>query len=131
MSEEKDVQIIKTEQTMEEIDSVEELPEDLKESRVFSTSFIPLSFKKTGRPQILVLEDLDKFESKDRYCAYIKAGDTVKLFKLTEPITEGQEVSDRYAIQYEAIVYKGQTMQRLYRERLDANYDVIQQENLQ
>ena len=47
MSEEKNIQIIDTEQTTEEIDSVEELPEDLKESRVFSTSFIPISFKKT------------------------------------------------------------------------------------
>ncbi len=94
------------------------------------SSFIPKSFSITERPLLLTWEELEKFESKDRYMAYLKAGNTVKLFKLVEPITEDEEIADRYKVQYEAIAYKGQTMQRLYRERLDADYKVIEQEHL-
>ncbi len=93
-------------------------------------NFIPKSFRITERPLLLTWEELEKFESKNRYLAYLKAGNTVKLFKLVEPITEGEEIADRYKVQYEAIAYKGQTMQRLYRERLDADYKVIEQEHL-
>ena len=93
-------------------------------------NFVPKSFRITERPLLLTWEELEKFESKNRYLDYLKAGNTVKLFKLVDPITEGKEVTNKYKVQYEAIAYKGQTMQRLYRERLDADYKVIEQEHL-
>ncbi len=95
-----------------------------------TSSRIPKSFKVTEKPLLLTREELEKFESKDRYLAYLKAGNIIKLFKLVEPITGGEEIADKYKVQYEAIAYKGQTMQRLYRERLDADYKVIEQEHL-
>lgn len=112
----------------EELNVVAIEEDEAKEDTLTLNYLIPTSFRKTDKPSYLVLEDLEDFESKDRYTAYLKAGNTVKLFKLSEPVTD-DPVSDRYAVQYEAIVYKGETMQRLYRERLDANFKVIDSEN--
>lgn len=89
---------------------------------------IPASFKTTAKPQILTEDDLEDFESKEIYLASIKVGDVVKLFKLTDPITD-EPVLDRYRVQYEAIAYKGATMTRLYRDRLDANFKIIDSES--
>lgn len=91
-------------------------------------SKIPTSFRTTAKPQILTEDDLEDFESKETYLATIKAGDTVKIFKLTDPIVD-EPILDKYRTQYEAIAYKGASMTRLYRDRLDADFKVINSEN--
>lgn len=112
------------EATEESIEVIEPVKEELK----LPDSVIPTSFRTTGKPQILTVEDFEDFNLPDRYQVSIESGDTIKIFKLTDPVTD-EFVSDRYAVQYEVISYKGATMTRLYRDRLDADFKVIDSEN--
>ena len=102
--------------------------EPIEEETQQPAPVIPASFRTTAKPQFLTEDDLEDFESKKIYLSHLKSNNTVKVFKLTDPIVD-EPILDKYRTQYEVIIYKGASMTRLYRDRLDADFKVINSED--
>lgn len=80
--------------------------------------YIPSVFKTISKPEILDSKACQQLPLSDRALAILNTGGKVKIFHLTNPVTGGQQVDDRYLEQYDLNGYDNNG-NRIYNLRLD------------